>query len=661
MRFASCCLLVLVSTFPLAGQSLTFAVTSTWSTGFQASLTITAGASPLSGWVVEFNAPFTITSMWDGTFTSLGGGRYRVTDAGWNAAIPAGGVATCGFIGAGTYAVPSGGCSGGAPIAINGVASTGPCSGGGTGGTGGGTGGGTPPVPPPSWTATAPSNNRRVVGYFASWGVYGRNFHVADIPSEDITHVNYAFANISPALVIVHGDAYADVDRFYPGDSWAPGALRGSFNQLRLLKARRPHLKTMISVGGWTWSGRFSDVALTPASRAAFATSCVQYMVTYGFDGVDLDWEYPVSGGLSSNVTRPADKQNYTLLLAEMRAQLNARAALDGRPYLLTIAGPAGPAIMANFELNLLHQYVDWINIMAYDFHGGWELTTNHNAPLHPALGDPTPAPANTLWNGAAAVAGYLAAGVPAAKLHLGMPFYGRGWSGVPATNSGLFQSATGLPVGTWEPGVFDYHDLAANYVTPATRHWDASARVPWLYIPSSGLMVSYDDPESLGHKADFVVNQGLGGAMFWEFSGDDAARSLTRTISDRVLGRAPWLAAGTTGGGIGDLRLHLYARPAQLTWLLLAPSLTPAPAGVGTGPVFGIVPDALTLYALGTASSSTNIFHTPVLNSAYPTNGLSYPAGTFSSMAGSVLDVLGAAYNASGLLGVTPPLRMTF
>ena len=125
--------------------------------------------------------------------------------------------------------------------------------------------------------AQAGSQPRRIVGYYTSWSVYARNYHVAQIPGDKITHINYAFANLTGGKIVL-GDRYADIDKFYPGDSWAPGALRGNFNQLRKLKQKHPQLRTLISIGGWTWSGNFSDAALTPASRALFATSCADFM-----------------------------------------------------------------------------------------------------------------------------------------------------------------------------------------------------------------------------------------------------------------------------------------------------------------------------------------------------------------------------------------------
>jgi chitinase len=375
-----------------------------------------------------------------------------------------------------------------------------------------------------------PAGGERIVGYFTAWSVYGRDYHVPDIPADSLTHVNYAFANISAEGTCALGDPYADIDKFYPGDSWDAGALRGSFHQLTLLKAAHPHLRTLISVGGWTWSGRFSDVAATPAARQTFASSCVDFMVRYGFDGIDIDWEYPVGGGLEGNTTRPEDRANYTLLLSELRARLDQRGAEDGTHYLLTIAAPAGPSTMPHIDMVGIAGAVDWINLMTYDFHGGWSALTGFNAPLYPSPTDPD----DQRLNADSAVQAYLDAGVPAGQLVLGVPFYGRGWAGVGATNAGRFQPHAGTPPGTWEPGSFDYQDLVQNYLPSYQRHVDPDARVPWLYSPTSQVMISYDDPESLAAKAAYAAGRGLGGVMFWELSCDDDQGSLIRALAPR-------------------------------------------------------------------------------------------------------------------------------
>jgi chitinase len=373
---------------------------------------------------------------------------------------------------------------------------------------------------------------KRIVGYFCEWSIYQRKYHVADIPAARLTHVNYAFAQITNGECTL-GDRFAAIDKAYPGDRFDPPQLRGSFNQLLQLKKKHPHLKSLISVGGWTLSGPFSDAALTEASRKKFAKSCVAFLLQYGFDGVDIDWEYPVGGGLESNKTRPEDRENYTLLLAELRRQLDEQGKADKNHYLLTIAAPAGPRTAANLELDKIHKHLDWINLMAYDFHGSWGPQTNFNAPLFASSGDPTrDETVRKHFNVNSAVKTYLAAGVPAAKVVVGVPFYGRGWAGVKDVNNGLYQPAGRQPPkGTWEAGVFDYKDLSASYVGKFARHWHDQAKVPWLFDARSGVMITYDDPESLRLKAEYVRKNNLGGVMFWELSADDAKSSLLEAL----------------------------------------------------------------------------------------------------------------------------------
>jgi chitinase len=305
--------------------------------------------------------------------------------------------------------------------------------------------------------------------------------------------------------------------------------MRGSFNQLRLLKEAHPHLKTLISVGGWTLSNKFPQVAATQQGRDNFAASCVEFMQTYGFDGIDIDWEYPVSGGLTDGT--PADRENFTLLLADLREALDE----VGEGYLLTIAAPAGPSTYANIELEAIHPYLDFINVMTYDFHGGWETQTGHNAPMHPASGDPFANAAT--YNVHSAIQAYLDAGIPSNKVVMGLPFYGRGWQGVTTADDGRFQSATDPAAnGTWEAGIFDYKDLKNHFLGQGyTRYWDAEALVPWLYNAATGIWISYDDPESLAIKSDYIVAEELGGAMYWELSSDTADAELLSVVYETL------------------------------------------------------------------------------------------------------------------------------
>lgn len=383
-----------------------------------------------------------------------------------------------------------------------------------------------------AWGPCPPQTQKRIVAYWIEWGIYGRDHHPLDIPGNKITHINYAFANIGPDLRIAIGDYYAAVDRYYPGDTWDQ-PYRGAYNQLNnVFRAEHPHIRTLISVGGWTWSGLFSDVALTPASRATFAESCVDFIRTYNFDGVDIDWEYPVCCGLGSNTYRPEDRENYTLLLAELRAQLDQAAVEDGREYLLTIAAPAGYDKIENIEVDEIGQYLDWINIMCYDLHGAWNLSmTNHHAMLYPNPDDPSPNEnIRTRYNGDYAITQFLEAGNPPSTIVLGVPFYGRGWGGVPGTNGGLYQSATSVPPGTWDDwssgntGINDFTELEEFIASGLyTQYYDPIAKGNYLYSATEhgGHFISYDDTETMAAKVDYVNALGLGGVMFWEVTAD--------------------------------------------------------------------------------------------------------------------------------------------
>jgi chitinase len=454
-----------------------------------------------------------------------------------------GAAGTGGAAGSGASSGAAGGAGDGGSAGSGGAAGAGGRGGaggsGGTAGTGGGDGGG--------------GGNKLVIGYFAAWGTYARQYFVKNIDKSGsaarMTHINYAFANISSDLKCAIGDVYADYDMAYDAarsvdgvaDTWDAGALRGSFNQLKKLKAKYPGLKILISLGGWTWSDKFSDAALTADSRRTFVKSCVDMFIKGAFtaslahpgifDGIDVDWEYPAVMGNSSNY-RPEDTVNFTALLAEFRRELDVQGAADGKRYLLTIAAPAGKDKYTKIEIHKIHASLDFINIMTYDMHGAWETVTNFHAPLAASVADPTRA---LEYDTDHAVLGWLSGGTPPNKLVVGVPFYGRGWKGVPAgpAGDGLYQTATGGgATGTYEAGIEDYKvlkSLGANF--KPFRH--AETRAFWVFSPTDGILWSYDDPTAVREKTAYIRSKGLGGAMFWELSGDDAGGTLIKALSD--------------------------------------------------------------------------------------------------------------------------------
>ena len=364
------------------------------------------------------------------------------------------------------------------------------------------------PAPPAAPGPTVP----RVVGYLASWGVSSKGTRIAELPARDLTHIFYAFGEI-------RNDGKADVAN--------PGS---NFDELALLKTRNPHLKLAISIGGWTGSGRFSDVALTDSSRRLFAQSAIDLFIRQHpglFDGIDIDWEFPVAGGMQGNVERPVDRENFTLLLAELRRLLDTEGIQDHRHYELTIAASARPQEIANLEILRIASLLDFINVMTYDYHSGPGIT-NFNAPLYAAKGDPTPE-----LNVDASIRAFVDAGVPSDKLLVGIPFYAHGYGAVPNVNDGLFQRGTGTPVG-WKSMDGDWRVLSQSRLRDPkyVRHWEANAQVPWLYDSTTGTWVSYDDPQSVAAKVRYVREHGLGGVVIWELGGDDGA--LMRAIAGR-------------------------------------------------------------------------------------------------------------------------------
>lgn len=341
----------------------------------------------------------------------------------------------------------------------------------------------------------------KVIGYYAAWSSY-QGLTPNQIDATKLTHIQYAFANITPDLKVALG--YPDVDP-------------ANIKQLQALKLVNPNLKTLISIGGWTWSGRFSDAALTEASRTAFADSAIAFMKQYGFDGIDLDWEYPVSGGLSTNVRRPEDKQNFTLLLQKLREKLDAQGAIDQKHYLLAIAGGASNGYIGNVELAKIHSYLDYASVMTYDLHGTWDAYTDLHAPLY-ANTDISP---QYKWSADQAVNAWLAASFPKEKLVMGIPFYGYLYSGVMDQNHGLYQHFSGA-------SSVGYAQIKKQYLGQSgyTRYYHAQSQVPCLF--NGSVFISYEDPQSILGKTAYIKQKGLAGAMIWELSQDDSNTMLT-------------------------------------------------------------------------------------------------------------------------------------
>ncbi|MBZ6211119.1 cellulose binding domain-containing protein [Streptomyces olivaceus] len=567
----------------------TFAKTQDWGTGFGGNWTVkNTGTTTLNSWTVEWDFPSgtKVTSAWDATVTNSGD-HWTAKNVGWNGTLAPGVSVSFGFNGSGPGSpsnckLNGGGCDGtsvpgdaapsapgtptasgitdtsvklswsaatddkgvknydvlrdGARIAtVTGTThtdtglskgtdysytvqardtadQTGPVSGAvkvRTTGDGGG-------EPGPSGKVN--------LGYFTEWGVYGRNYHVKNLvtsgSASKITHINYAFGNVKNGQCTVD-DTFAAYEKSYTADQSVSGAadtwdqpLRGNFNQLRQLKAKYPNIKILYSFGGWTYSGGFGQAAQNPA---AFAKSCKAVVEDPRwadvFDGIDIDWEYPNACGLTCDSSGAAAFRN---LSQALRSEF-------GQDYLVTAAitgdGSSGGKLDAA-DYGGAAQYLDWYNVMTYDYFGAFDADgpTAPHSPLTSYSGIPAAG-----FNSADAIAKLKAKGVPSAKLLLGIGFYGRGWTGV--TQSAPGGAATGAAPGTYEAGIEDYKVLRNS--CPVTGTVAGTA-----YAHCGNQWWSYDTPSTIASKLTWAKNQGLGGAFFWEFSGDTSNGELVNAIN---------------------------------------------------------------------------------------------------------------------------------
>src|SRR5579875_2593977 len=447
------------------------------------------------------------------------------------------------------------------------------------------------------------------IAYFDQWSIYGNAYYPSTIATSgaasQLTTIIYDFENIDPTNLTCFeaikaadtnesdpnagdgaGDAYADYQKSYTSsnsvdgtsDSWSQ-PIKGNFNQLRELKVKYPNLKILLSIGGWTYSKYFSDVAATASSRQTFVSSCITMFLKGNlptgiggdpsggtasaagiFDGFDIDWEYPGTAGHVGNHYGPQDTANYTLLLQEFRNELDSYGASIGKHFELTAAVPSGQDKIALIQTNQIGNYLDYADVMTYDMHGAWDTTgpTNFQDPLYNSPDDPSQAvpPGNEKYTIDTSIKAWttglpdynIPGGFPANKLVMGFPFYYRVWTGVAAgSNHGLYQTATGPSAAfstSQTAGVADYKELAAAGLTsnPSDNFFDSTTQASWIYDGTN--FYTGDTPQSIAAKTTYIKDNGLAGAMMFSLDAEDAGDTLLNAIVSGL--------PGSTGGGTG-------------------------------------------------------------------------------------------------------------
>ncbi|KAH7274372.1 glycoside hydrolase superfamily [Fusarium solani] len=368
----------------------------------------------------------------------------------------------------------------------------------------------TPAGSRPSW------DGRRNILYFTNWGIYRANFQPQNIPASEITHVLYSFLDIAQDGTVKSIDTWADTDKHYPGDSWneAGNNVYGCVKQLYILKKKYRNMKVLMSLGGWTLSPHFVQPASTLAGRRKIAASAVKLLGDWGFDGIDVDWEYPQNA---------QQAQNYVDLLKEIRLALD-KFSRDNKlnyRFLLTVATAAGPANYNIMKLKAMDQYLDGWHLMAYDYAGGWDTTTGHQANVYLSSSNPL----STKFSTDRAINDYVRAGVAPQKILMGIPLYGRSF----ANTAGLGQTYNGLGGGSNENGIYLFKDLPRPGAKAAI---DKNLMTIITYDKQKRELVTTDSADSARLKAAYITRRGLGGAFYWEASGDKlGAKSVVSAV----------------------------------------------------------------------------------------------------------------------------------
>lgn len=435
--------------------------------------------------------------------------------------------------------------------------------------------------------AQGPDNNhpKRIIAYYASWSERPDkgNYTPDKIPWAKLTHINYAFAGVGRDYKIELLDKETAIEKTYPQtDPSIP--YKGQFNLFTKYKKQYPHVKTLISIGGWAASGGFYEMSDNQQRREVFANSCIDFIRKYGFDGIDIDFEYPTS---AEGAVHPLDDQlwwqsrkdviysNYLELMKTLRQKVDEAKKADGKDYLLTIAASGSSWTLSGMDLSQYCPYLDYLNIMSYDLHGAWNGFVGPQSALYASTNDPETSMMDQPTLNIDWAVKYYSGYMNPRDINIGIPFYSRGWTEVSGGNNGLWghapelnhtfkytyngqeytdtrkigKGAGGID-GMWNdpapepdaganpiwhimnllknPGTvtWDYLEgtpLAGQHtnVNGYSTHFDNETKSAYVWNNNTKTFFTYETEASIKERLDYVADRGIGGVMFWELSGD--------------------------------------------------------------------------------------------------------------------------------------------
>lgn len=340
-------------------------------------------------------------------------------------------------------------------------------------------------------------SKRVVIGYVPG---FRGELDEKTIDANKLTHINYAFVDVKDSMAWLTNIATDTTN----------------FRKLNYLKKDNPNLKILISIGGWSWSENFSDAVLTESSRKKFASTSAAIVEQYNLDGVDIDWEYPGMKG-EDNVFRAEDRENFTMMFKAIREELGRLSKETGKSYQLTTALPCFPKLFDVTEMGKVAAYLDYVNIMAYDFYVSGD-TAGHHSNLFPSENY------DREDSGEKAFKEFTKAGVPAEKLVLGIPFYGRSWIMKSDDNRGINRQVDSTVRG----GGFTFIKDSLMIRPGLVRYWDDKAKAPYLWNATTRQLVTYDDEESVKYKCEYIKTHNMAGIMFWQYASDPKEYLLT-------------------------------------------------------------------------------------------------------------------------------------